>query len=230
MVKGVINNLFVLLAALLVLGSCTEAEEIPEVISGRVLPIVGERDLEYRMVDGKEVVDTIYHHVPEFDYLNQDSIMISSKDLKGKIWVVDFFFSNCPSICPPMTFQMNRLSNETKDLKEYIQFLSFSIDPKNDTPIRLREYIKMKEITASNWEFLTGKEKTTHLLAEQFFNGAERDDDVAGGFGHTPHFALVDREGLVRGVYNGTLKEHVDKLNVDLRKLLKYEYGVTESK
>lgn len=230
MLKVLKNNFIALLAGLLILASCSEAEEPAVEKSGRVLPIVGQRDLEYRMVNGKEVVDTIFHHVPEFDYLNQDSIMISSKDLKGKIWVVDFFFTRCPTICPPMTFQMNRLTNATKDLKKYVQFLSFSIDPKNDTPTRLREYIKSKEITASNWQFLTGKEATTHLLAKEFFNGAERNDEIEGGFGHTPYFALVDREGLVRGVYMGTDVEAVDQLNKDLRKLLKHEYGVAKSK
>ena len=196
----------------------------------RVLPIAGERDVQYRIVDGKEVADTIYHNVPSFEYINQDSILITSEELKGKIWITDFFFTSCPTICPPMTSQMKRLSEMTSDIDKQIQFISFSIDPDRDTPSKLIKYISDYEITAKNWQFLTGDEEATHLLAKEFFNGAERNEDVDGGFGHTSYFALVDREGLVRGVYDGTIPEKVDELEKDLRKLLKFEYGVKEPK
>ncbi len=195
----------------------------------RVLPILGERDVVYTTVDGKEQADTLYHHVPEFEYLNQDSMYVKSADLKGKIWIADFFFTHCPSICPPMTTQMKRLSIMTRDLNEHIQFLSFSIDPKRDTPTRLREYITLHGIEATNWYFFTGEEAATHLLAKEFFNGAERNDEVPGGYGHTPYFALVDTEGLVRGIYDGTNSDAVDQLEEDVRKLLEHEYDITGS-
>ena len=212
------------LLACITLYSCSNKET-----KERVLPIVGERDVEYKMVDGVEVADTIYHHVPSFRYLNQDSVFIDSKDLKGKIWIADFFFSNCPSICPPMTTNMKRLSIQTKDLSKSIQFLSFSIDPKRDQPTRLREYIQLNGIEATNWYFFTGNQEATHLLAKEFFNGAEKNDDIPGGFGHTPYFALVDTDGLVRGVYDGTDSKAVDQLAKDVRKLLKYEYNIEGS-
>ena len=117
-----------------------------------------------------------------------------------------------------------------EDLDQNVQFLSFSIDPKKDNPTRLREYMKSHEITATNWTFMTGDEDATHLLAKEFFNGAERNDDVDGGFGHTPYFALVDKEGLVRGVYIGTDVDQVSQLAKDLRKLLKHEYGIIGTK
>ena len=214
------NKVIVGLVFMTIVTACSTKDEM-----SRVLPILGERDVEYKMVDGEEVADTIYHKVPEFSYLNQDSIMIHSKDLKGKVWIADFFFSHCPTICPPMTSQMKRLSLETKDLETEIQFLSFTIDPKRDTPTRLREYIGLYEITATNWHFFTGDEEDTHLLAKEFFNGAERNDDADGGFGHTDYFAIVDHEGYVRGIYQGTNPEQVDLLQADLRKLLKHEYG-----
>jgi protein SCO1/2 len=196
----------------------------------RALPILGERDVEYSMVDGVEVSDTIYHKVPSFKYLNQDSIMITSESMKGKVWVADFFFSHCPTICPPMTSQMKRLNLETQDLSEHVQFLSFSIDPERDTPVRLREYREIYDIQVSNWHFFTGDEDATHLLAKSFFNGAERDAEADGGFGHTDYFAIVDTEGYVRGIYQGTNPEQVDLLQLDLRKLMDIEYGVTGSK
>ncbi|MBL4863080.1 MAG: SCO family protein [Crocinitomicaceae bacterium] len=223
------NNAWLIFALFIFMGYACSTEQKSDKVE-RVLPIAGERDVEYRMVDGVEVADTIYHHVPAFKYLNQDSVMISSVDLKEKIWITDFFFTKCPTICPPMTSQMKRLSEMTEDLSEKIQFLSFSIDPKRDTPSRLTAYIKAHDIKAKNWLFFTGEEEATHLLAKEFFNGAERNDEIAGGFGHTPYFALVDTEGLVRGIYNGTDIDQVDKLEKDLRKLLKYEYGITGSK
>ena len=219
------NRLTVSLFIVLGLSACTPAEE--QVIP---LPILGERDVDYKMVDGKEVADTLYHEVPDFEYINQDSIWVKSSQLKNKVWVADFFFTHCPTICPPMTSQMKRLNEETTDLASKVQYLSFSIDPKRDTPSRLREYIGIHEIKGKNWHFMTGDEEETHLLAKEFFNGAERDEEADGGFGHTDYFALVDTKGHVRGIYRGTDPAQVDSLQKDLRKLLKDEYNFTGSK
>lgn len=219
------NNSLITLVLALILFSCGENEEA----TSRVLPILGERDVEYVTKNGEQVADTIYHKVPEFAYLNQDSLWVDSKDLKEKVWVADFFFTHCPSICPPMTANMKRLNTKTQDLKEDLQFLSFSIDPERDTPTRLREYIKLYGIEDDNWLFFTGDEEETHLLAKDFFNGAERDEDIDGGFGHTSYFAIVDTDGHVRGIYDGTDTKQVDLLEQDLRKLLKHEYNI-ESK
>jgi len=219
------NKIAFLLLAVLGLCSCTPSAE--QIVP---LPILGERDVEYSMVDGKEVADTIYHKVPEFEYINQDSTWVKSSELKNKVWIADFFFTHCPTICPPMTSQMTRLNDETQDLASKVQFLSFSIDPKRDTPTRLNQYIKMFEVKGKNWHFLTGDEEATHLLAKEFFNGAERDEEADGGFGHTDYFALVDTKGHVRGIYRGTDPAQVDSLQKDLRKLLKDEYNFTGSK
>tara|TARA_Y100000589_G_scaffold216729_1_gene204449 strand:- start:48925 stop:49584 length:660 start_codon:yes stop_codon:yes gene_type:complete len=215
------NSLFI--SGLIFLFSC-EADQLG------LLPILGERDVEYSVTDGKEITDTIYHKVPSFSYLNQDSILITSESMKGKVWVADFFFTYCPTICPSMTTEMKRLNFETKDLEKEVQFMSFSIDPEHDTPRRLREYCQTYNIEASNWHFFTGDEKETHRLAKSFFNGAERDDDADGGFGHTDYFVIVDTSGHVRGIYSGTNSEQVNLLQSDLRKLLKTEYGVIGSK
>lgn len=118
----------------------------------------------------------------------------------------------------------------TEDLKDHIQFLSFSIDPYRDTPTRLREYIKEHGIKADNWHFFTGGEEATHELAKEFFNGAEKDPSIPGGFGHTPYFSLVDTKGHIRGIYDGTNSDAIDSLAKDIRILLKTEYNVTGSK
>lgn len=206
--------------SVLLLTSCGGTDE-----KVRVLPIIGNYDIEYKNVGGQEVADTIYPKIPAFQYLNQDSVMITSKSMKGKVWIADFFFTSCPTICPTMTAQMKRLSAMTKDLEKHIQFMSFSIDPERDQPNVLKKYIQRNGITAPNWQFFTGDEDKTHALGVEYFNVfANKDIASEGGYAHSPAFVLVDHEGYVRGVYVGTETEQVDLLEKDLRKLLKHEY------
>lgn len=210
--------------AVVLFNSCTEKAEEKK---ARVLPLVGNYDIEYRTVNGKEIADTVYPKVPAFAYLNQDSVMVDSKSMKGKVWIADFFFTSCPTICPPMTSQMKRLNILTKDLEEHLQFMSFTIDPDTDTPQTFRDYIKSHGIAAKNWQFFTGDEDETYELAlDFFFVGAERNEDAAGGFEHNDTFVLIDKEGYVRGLYKGSETKDVDRLEKDIRKLLKHEYNV----
>ena len=215
-----IRLFLVLLVSWIVIASCTEQKKV------RVLPIVGNYDVEYDTIDGKEVADTIYPKIPNFTYLNQDSIQITSSAMKGKVWIADFFFTSCPSICPKMTSQMKRLAILTKDLDKHIQFISFSINPTYDGPSKLRAYRKHYGITTKNWQFLTGDEEATHALGVDYFQVfANKDIESAGGYAHSPAFVLVDKEGYVRGVYIGTDTKQVDLLQKDVRKLLAYEYN-----
>lgn len=213
-------NSALILSCVLMFTACKDDVKL------RALPILGERDVEYSMVDGEEVVDTLYKVIPSFSYLTQDSIQLNSSELKGQILITDFFFSHCPSICPPMTANMKALNDATQDIKSHVTFLSFTIDPDRDTPTRLRNYRKERSINSTNWIFLIGKENPTHLLAKEFFTGAERNDKIAGGFGHTDNFSLVDTEGHVRGIYRGTDPKEIERLENDLRKLLEIEYGI----
>ena len=207
---------------LLILLSCNQSEK-----KVRVLPYVGNFDIVYSMVNGKEVTDTVYPKMIDFSYFNQDSLVVKSSDMKGKIWIADFFFTSCPTICPKMTEQMKRLNGMTKDINEHIQYISFSINPKYDTPEQLRKYIQVHKIKAKNWQFFTGNEARTHDLGINNFQiFAGQDASAAGGYAHTGAFALVDKEGYVRGVYLGTDPKEVNKLEIDLRKLLKYEYSI----
>ncbi len=216
------RSLIIILSVLLsVATGCTEEKKD----SG--LPRLGMHDISSKMVDGKEVSDTVYATIPDFSYLNQDSVMVKSSEMKGKVWIADFFFSTCPTICPVMTTQMKRLNKMTEDLNEHIQYISFSINPDYDQPSVLRNYIKHHGIEAKNWNFFTGNEEETHQLGvEHFMVHAQSDENSPGGFAHSPAFVLIDREGVVRGVYVGTETEDVDKLEKDLRLLLSIEYGV----
>ncbi|MDG2464876.1 MAG: SCO family protein [Crocinitomicaceae bacterium] len=195
------------------------------------LPKLGDIDVEYSTVNGKEITDTIYPKMIDFMYLNQDSVLVHSKQMKDKIWVADFFFTSCPTICPKMTAQMNRLNKNLSDLSDQIQFMSFSINPKKDSPSVLRKYIKKKGVTAKNWYFFTGDEDKTHELGIKHFKlFAGQDEASAGGYAHSPAFTLVDKEGYVRGVYIGTDPKEVDRMGKDIRLLLKHEYGIDGSK
>lgn len=203
----------------------------------RVLPIIGNYDLTYRKVDGQTVVDTVYPKIPTFRFLNEDSVWVTNKDFKNKIWVAEFFFATCPTICPIMNSQLKNLNKETASLKKHVQFLSFTINPKNDVPSVLKAYRKKHGIIAKNWAFLTGEEAETHRLGiENFQTFAGRDEEAEGGYAHSGSFTLVDKSGYVRGVYavtsfDGSVnKKEYKRLKEDIFKLLEYEYDISPTK
>lgn len=185
------------------------------------LPYIGHHDVVYEEMEGYQPGDTIFHTVPEFKYLTQDSTYLHSKDISDKIWIAKFFFTHCPTICPPMTSAMKEVNSELSDVSNEITFLSFSIDPDRDTPSRLQTYIGRHEITADNWYFLTGDESETHQLGVDGFRiHAEANDASPGGFAHSPNFVLVDKNQHIRGVYDGLDNKERERLINDVRKLL----------
>lgn len=213
---------FVYLFIIILVTACSGNNE-----KVRVLPILGDADVEYKVIDGKEVADTIYPVIPHFNYVDQDSNVFDSDQYKNKIWVAKFFFTTCSTICPKMTKQMVRLQKNLKDLSNEVEFLSFTINPGYDQPSVLKKYATYYKMDLDNWHLLTGNEEETHLLGvEHFFVHADNSEEAVDGYAHSDAFTLVDREGHVRGVYKGTDPKQVDLLEKDLRKLLKYEYGV----
>lgn len=207
-------------------GSSENGETNPETQEkGSGLPYLGFHDYGMTMKDGKEVMDTIYHTVPEFYLTAQDSSVFSNEQVDGKIHVVNFFFTSCPAICPAMIAQMKRLQENTNDIEELV-FLSHTIDPRRDSIPRLNSYIAEKKLDTHNWYFLYGDKAYVHDLGENgYMINAMEDDQAEGGFLHSEHFVLVDREGHIRGLYVGTETDQVDQLEKDIRKLLKTEYG-----
>ena len=220
-----IRNLIILIVTALFFSACE---------SKRILPKLGKIDLEYRVVNGKKVADSIFQKIPEFRFLNEDSIFVGNKNFKNKIWIAEFFFTSCPTICPVMNLQLKKLNKETNALNKHIQFLSFTIDPENDTPSILKDYKKRYGINSENWAFLTGNETETHALGiNNFLTFAGKDDEAAGGYAHSGSFTLVDKKGIVRGVYEVTNfdlsvnKNEYKRLKQDIFDLLKYEYNTT---
>lgn len=222
---------FSTLTAIILLG-CSNATEdssnnsANEEPKGSGLPYLGQHDVQLvQDTDGNDVFDTIYHVVPEYYLTAHDSTEFSNDRVEGKVHVVNFFFTSCPAICPAMIAQMKRLQENTTDIEE-LTFLSHTIDPRRDSIPRLQEYIAEKELDTQNWFFLYGDKVYVHELGEDgYMINAMEDEAAEGGFLHSEHFILVDREGHVRGLYVGTDTDQVDQLEKDLRKLLKTEYN-----
>lgn len=180
------------------------------------LPYLGPKKTQ--VVGGK--IDTIYHQIPAFRFLNQDSTWISEKDMVGKIYIADFFFTSCPTICPKMKTQLLRIYDRysTNDI---VRILSHSIDPAYDTPKVLNEYAKKLQVKSPKWNMLTGDKSIIYRLGEKsYMVTAQEDKNEAGGFVHSGAFILVDKNRHVRGIYDGTQEIEVNHLIEDIELLL----------
>ena len=136
--------------------------------------------------------------VPDFVFTNQDERLISNEDYLGKVYVIEFFFTTCPTICPIMNDNMKRLE-EAFGNRDDFGIASFTIDPKKDTPEQLKRYAENLGVFSQNWHFLTGDASTIYALANTGFNiFAGINPKVAGGFEHQGYFALVDQNGYLR--------------------------------
>jgi len=136
--------------------------------------------------------------VPEFAFINQDSIIISNEDFNKKVYVAEFFFTSCPSICPIMNKNMKRIENRFGKRQDF-GIASFSIDPIKDTPSVLKAYAETYDVFSQNWHFLTGEKDKIYNLANEGFNiFASVNPRVAGGFEHQGYFALIDKNGFIR--------------------------------
>ena len=188
--------------------------------ANKKLPILGERDWTTKVVDGKEVVDTIYNKIPAFSFVNQNGDTITEQIVKDKIYVADFFFTTCPTICPVMKKQMLKVYEKFKDNGD-VMILSHTIDPEHDTPAVLNTFAKDLNVTGTQWQFLTGpKEKTYEIGLKNYMVVAKEEKTAEGGFLHSGAFILVDKDKHVRGMYDGTTEEGTTKLIADIQTLL----------
>jgi protein SCO1 len=185
------------------------------------LPILGERDVSKKMVNGIETTDTIYHHIPDFEFINQYGKTVNQNDFKGhKIYVSDFFFTSCPTICPKMKTQMLRLFKQFEGDKS-ISFLSHTIDPRHDTVPVLKDYAQKLGIEGNQWQLVTGDKEVIYKIAlKGYMATANEDSTAAGGFVHSGAFILVDKLLRVRGIYDGTVPAEVDQLAKDIKLLI----------
>jgi protein SCO1/2 len=184
------------------------------------LPILGEREAVSKVVDGKRVVDTIYNTIPPFSFINQKGDTITNKDFDGKIYVADFFFTSCPTICPVMKKEMIKVYQKFKGNPE-VKILSHTIDPAHDTPEILNKFATDLGVEDLQWQFVTGdKDKIYEIGQGSYMVTAKSDSTVAGGYIHSGAFILIDKEKRVRGMYDGTTEAGTKKLIKDIAILL----------
>jgi protein SCO1/2 len=187
------------------------------------LPIIGNKQLIEKEVDGKKVVDTLDHVVSDFSFLNQEGNPITQKDIEGKIYLVDFFFTHCPTICIKVKKNMKTVYEAYKDNPDFLM-LSHSIDPKHDTVARLAFYADKLNVSTKTWHLLTGdKEKIYEMARYQYLITAMEDEDAPGGFDHSGAVALIDKNRKIRGFYDGLDSERMEDLKRDIQLLMDLE-------
>ena len=181
-----------------------------------------------------EVIGEVDYSIDDFSFINQDNDTITQDSLRGSIYVANFFFTSCPSICPTMTRNMSYLQDKLS-VYPNIRFLSHTVDPDNDTPDKLSAYVDLMQqknisINLSNWDFVTGDKDKLYESAANYFVNASVDSLAPGGFLHSEYFILIDKQGRVRsgidkngnavGAYDGTNEAQIKDLINDIKVLM----------
>ncbi len=210
--KYKVLTILITIAILLVIMSCLQSSE-------RQLPIYKPSDLNPELVDKSLQNSNENHTVSDFKLINQNGKTITQDDYKGKIYVTDFFFTSCKSICPIMTNNMVKIQEAFID-NDDLMFLSLSVTPDIDSIPILREYANKKGVIDTKWNVTTGDKKHIYDLARKsYFAVVEQGDGGLQDFIHTPNFILVDKEKQIRGIYNGTDNDEILRLINDIKVL-----------
>ena len=160
--------------------------------------------------------DTVYHTIKDFSLLNQYKEIVTQQTTQNKIYVANFFFATCQSICPAMTNQLTRVQQAEKDNADFL-ILSHTVNPMHDTAEVLMEYAGKYGALKNKWHFLTGDKKKIYDMAKQdYLVNALQDDGTAEGFIHSEALLLIDKQRRIRGIYDGTDSLQVNKLISDI--------------
>jgi protein SCO1/2 len=169
-----------------------------------------------------------HHSVPAFSFINQNGQTVTEDTVENKVYVCDFFFTTCQSICPKMSDQLERVYKEFKTKDDFL-ILSHTVNPETDSVPQLKEYAKKHGVTDLRWLFLTGDKKQLYEIARKgYLLNAEEGDGGEDDFIHTQNFALIDKERCIRGFYDGTDSAEVIRLIKDIH-LLFEEYAYKEN-
>ena len=189
----------------------------------RILPIYSPAMINPELVDASKQDVTKGHRIDSFELTNQDGELLTEKDFDGYYYVSDFFFTTCPTICPSMSAQMQRVQEKYMDDEDF-KILSHTVQPEVDSVQVLKEYAILYEANPEKWVFVTGDKKVIYDLARKsYFAAVTQGDGGPNDFIHTENFVLVDKEKRIRGFYDGTSEESVDQLLVDIE-ILSQEY------
>lgn len=169
--------------------------------------------------------DTVFHSVGKFSFIDQYNKQVSNKDVEGKVYVVDYFFTTCKSICPIMNTELTRVHKAFKDREDFL-ILSHTVDPETDTVAQLAMHAAKYGVSDRKWLFVTGDKKELYEMARKsYLLNAEEGDGGEEDFIHTQNFALIDKDKHIRGFYDGTDSVEVSRLITDIKTLFKeYDY------
>ena len=182
------------------------------------LPILGNHQLDtLKNQDGSVKIDTLFHTIPQFNLMNQYGKLVSNEAVKGRVYVADYFFTTCQSICPIMSKQLDRVYKARPE----VMILSHTVDPETDSSAQLLRYSEKFKTDGRRWIFLTGNKPALYELARKgYLLDAREGDGGAEDFIHTQNFALIDKKGRIRGYYDGTDSTAVNELITDIGFLL----------
>jgi protein SCO1 len=193
---------FIFFIAILCFTACNNSE------NGKKLPFLGEKEMVERTEGHKTVIDTVLHRIPDFSFTNQNGDTITQDFVKNKIYLVDFFFVACPTICPRVKKNMLKVYESIKNDPDIV-ILSHTIDPRHDTTAALKAYAEKLRITSKQWQFLTGNRDSLYKMAGLYLVAAQEEQGAAGGFTHSGNVMLVDKNRHIRGYYDGLKEEQL---------------------
>jgi protein SCO1/2 len=185
-----------------------------------ILPIYQPAQVNEKLVDSSIIHVAKYHKISDFKLINQNGKEITQANYKDKIYIADFFFTTCQDICPVMTKNMYQLQEELKNDNE-ILLLSHTVIPEFDTVEKLKEYAVENNIDDSKWNLVTGDKKQIYELARKSYLAVEDSDFNEFDMIHTENFMLIDKEKQIRGFYDGTNSEDINRLLKDIETLKK---------
>jgi len=191
-------------------GACSDSAPEDEV---GPLPYLGFHD-----INGQ---DTVYHKIPKFAFVNQDSVMVTNETFNGKLYIADFFFTSCPTICPKVTKNMLQLYKQYEG-NDSLLFLSHTIDTKRDSVERLKKYADNLGVSSDKWMFVTGDKDEIYEIADDYMSIATENPDAPGGFDHSGWLLLIDDQGHIRSFVDGTKDEKVEIFKKDIDWMLKH--------
>nr|WP_299388618.1 SCO family protein [Allomuricauda sp.] len=183
-------------------------------------PILNPSDFSPELVDASVLETNLPHTIGDFSLVNQNGQQITQRQYQDKIYVTDFFFTRCPSICPIMSNNMGKLQQEFLNQEE-VMFLSISVTPELDSIPILKRYAEKNGVLDSKWNVTTGDREHIYGLARKsYFATVDYGDGGLQDFIHTPNFVLVDRQKRIRGIYDGTKDHEITRLTADIKSLL----------
>jgi protein SCO1/2 len=208
----IILSIAFFLISITILSSCQQNKK---------LPFYGERHAEtIRDAAGVEKIDTVYQTIPNWAFLNQDSVLTTNKVTDGKVYIADFFFTSCTTICPTMHRNLMTVYNDFKANPD-VMFVSHTIDFKYDRPYVLKKYAQKLGVDGAKWQFLYGSKDSVYTLAEKNYLVAVGEDSTAkDGYIHQGYLVLIDKDRRIRGAYDGTKEDQVEQLKKDIPVLL----------